>query len=814
MADGKTSFKINQIMNQLNITKSNDLDDCFLLDSILHPRNKTNLLNYYNLFPVVPQSGISKQDEINVVEETTTFEDSKESMTVMPAAPRVPRSFKPFNENSEKTIRSFLARPKIVADGQFLSSTPVGLFQREFLHTALQDPIYKKKLEGTYALRYTTVLTLKLNATRFQTGSVMLCWTPSGGTIGSIETLRYSINFTSLTQFTQTMNVKASFAYDSSISLRIPFAADRYCHTNTPSPDGNPGSWAIVVYAPLRFVTGTNNVPFTLYQSFEDVEMYGAVIPQSGIKKQGGTKKDVFSAEMFSDRPISSTLKLGASVTNALASIPILSSISTPVSWMLDAASRAAYIWGYSNPKIISKASRYINSWLPYGCASDGGDIAQSLGLNIASSVNIAEGFGGSDFDQMSFDYIKQIDSYFDTFTFSAADGESTILKEIRIGPSNYFVDGITSATVNCTPVKYLSLISKRWSGGLVFTFELFKSPFHAGRLAFIYQPSTKYTISTPTLIDMEYTSKNIVDITDHNIIEVTIPYISVDTWTLSENSIGTLYVMVIDGLISPADVSGVMDINVMVRGAPDFQVAQPSNVKISPAVPQSGIELTAENLKFELGTTSLTKLDYTKNADCIGETFESFKCIVGTYRIIPSFPSAVITSTTNVQPFAFGYKNINAYVWNIRDTISAVALCYGVYRGGMNISASLLDSYTGYIVPSLVDHIDSNSMLFATATTEITQALSLNNAQSLTFAKDQAAVVNVPYYCDTPATSVTSCLYNLSASPGTNVADTKATLNLSFFGTEGSARVLLHRSAADDFQLGMFMSIPTIIAP
>lgn len=775
-------------------------------------------------FFIIPQSdtaGTTTTETVNdeVTTNTTQFIDSKSSSETTLVNYKTP-DMKSFLPSIDQDIRSFLGRPHLVLDGSVTAATPIGLVATvnpaSFLFT---DPLLNSKMKGVFAVRYTTLVTLKINSTRFQAGALMLCYVPTGGSI-NLTTIR-TISLTNRVQYSQTMNVKANFAYDSSVSLRVPYISDRYCHEYISNPNGNPGVIDLYLYAPLNFLTGSSSVPYTVFISYHDVEFFGNTIPQSGFatskkKRQRTQAVDVGSNEMFSERPISTATKFISDVSDKLTAVPLLSSIAGPVHWISDAVSKAAYLWGYSRPRIIEKPSRMSLLENPNMCNSDSSVLTQPIGLSLISCIEKVTNFAGHDEDEMSIDFLKRRWSFYESFNWSTSSPDGTILYATPVKPNNYFVNSTTSAANVLTPICFITSLAKKWTGGIEFRIELFKTTFHSGRLAFIYIPNNGAAV-TPTLANLEYAFKIIVDITDYNIIEISVPYMSTNTWLPTEpvgSTNGNFYIMALDSLVAPADVPSSISVLVSVRGAPDFAIAQPSQAIPAVAVAQSGLGKD-ETLQLNIGDIAPSGNDFSKNSQCIGETFLSLKNLISVYRFCGVTFSMNEVTSVSLVPHAFSYKGTTGYNNFERDILSPIAMCYALYRGGINI-----------YIPQEVNstRLLTSSLATSTANTHPIESFAVDRANTLAFIHasptqvyrlDQNnAHVNIPFFNYTPSASVIDSAYNLSSSAV--LAKVHPTLNFRILSNGNAPSVAsnfdIFRCAADDYQLGCFISIPVLL--
>jgi hypothetical protein len=768
-------------------------------------------------------AGVTETIIINDSEalKTTTFVDAKESKMATLTSSSTLMNY--FPKTPSSTIADFLARPTLAYDGDITAVTTLGLVTAIAMDAALFSPMYADKLKGIYALNYTTVVTLKINATRFQAGTLLLGFRPSGGATAVQAGIRNNINLTTKNQYSQLLHVKADFATDSSVTLRIPWMSAYQMQTLGATSTGSPGAFVLYLYAALNFLTGSNSVPITMYVHYEDVNLYGSVIPQGNMEldavpQAGGTisrvkKRDIHTSEMLSDRPISTALGVIGKAGSALSGIPLLSTIAAPVGWIADALSNAAYLWGYSNPILIEPPMRAITASNFNMCNFDSKPPSQPLSLSISNSVSKLTNFASTDQDEMSIDFLKRRWGWYRTFTWTTAQTDGTILTNLDMRPNQYSTPGLTALTRSFTPLGFVSLLGLKWTGGLEFKFILSKTAFHAGRLAFVFTPSVGYSSPSPTLANIEYALKTIVDISDCNEIVIHVPFTAIQHWLSVDLTMGNLNVLVIDRLIAPGDVGTFIDINVEVRGAPDFQMAVPSVLSKRPAVAQADMSLGDEVITQAVGDSQMALKSYNSNAMCIGETFESVKCLLNSFK---SFgPRLTMTNILGyyITPTALSYIDADGVQVNTdRDYYGMISLCYSLVRGGTalalpHVASNILDLMqvtAEYVETPIVG--TSSSFAYNAGTFQSTA----NVSPSVVF-KETDPVPNVllPQYSINPSTPVSDNLVAANGLVTNNAFRGPAVVVMK--NSAGNTTMFPRRAAADDFQLGGFFTIPLL---
>ena len=347
----------------------------------------------------------------------------------------------------------------------------------------------------------------------------------------------------------------------------------------------------------------------------------------------------------------------------------------------------------------------------------------------------------------------------------------------------------------------------------MTYSFILSKPAFHAGRLAFVFTPSVGYSSPSPTLANIEYALKTIVDISDCNEIIIHVPFTAIQHWLSVDLTMGNLNVLVIDRLIAPGDVGTFIDINVEVRGAPDFQMAVPSVLSKRPAVAQADMSLGDEVITQAVGDSQMALKSYNSNAMCIGETFESVKCLLNSFK---SFgPRLTMTNILGyyITPTAISYIAADGVQTNTdRDYYGMISLCYSLVRGGTALALPHVASNILDLIQVSAEYLEtpivgtSSSFAYNAGTFQNTA----NVSPSVVF-KETDPIPNVllPQYSINPSTPVSD---NLVAANGlvTN-NDFRGPAVVIMKNSAGNTTLFPRRAAADDFQLGGFFTIPLL---
>lgn len=614
-----------------------------------------------------------------------------------------------------RTIEDFLKKPSRLASGS-LSATDSGkLFEIDPFLSLYNTTQKGGKLRGVYLFRADVVITLQINAVRFQAGRYILAFIPSFGNGDTTwSNYKYRMHTANLTTVTQLPHVEIDLAQQTHVTLRLPFVSV-YTHlipgqTTSTSPLTF-GSLFMVPYWPLIPGSADNTAPYTVWGHFDNIELGSVALPQSGYTI--GQKE---ARAMGVGRVSAVAAKIAKSAT-VLGAVPMLAPATSVVSWLADLTGQVARVWGYSKPMVQNAPSRMHRSILPYAQNVDQSVTSQSLALVSDNEVVINSGVSGTAIDEMSFDFIKGVYAFSGNLSWTTLLPADSLLGTFAHNPSTYsyaFGKGVTMV-----PVAFLQTFFRMWRGGLKFRFKLIKTEFHSGRLRVSYSPGYQVVPTLGSVSDLDILHQEIIDIRDTSEFEFVIPYVSPELYTRSGTASGALFIHVLDPLVAPSTVSSTVPILVEVAGAPDLEFAIPENTKYepySPVVPMSGYTISpAVNLGAASGDNNKPA------AIAVGEKITSFRQLLRKFRpiaetafvytagqtlVVHPFMTSLVTQTvSNTGPLVRG----EAYA----DEYSLVSQCYGVASGGVVVRIGPLVPGSTYAVKLSEDSTTTNYLWY-----------------------------------------------------------------------------------------------------
>lgn len=737
----------------------------------------------------------------------------------------------------------FLTKPILLTNGVFSVTDNYSFLQSISLpfsaFSTTQGTLWKEKLKGYFGMRMDMRLRIVVNANKFQQGRYILGWVPIASGVKSSSQLKHlltnNLHMATLVQRTTVPHIEIDLCKNTTAEMLIPFVSPHNFYPlnsllGTPSDVATLGYLNIYPYSPLVSPTGSTTASYTVYITFENIQLFGAASAQSGL----------FDRELTSkmNGPVSGVAMSISKGFNEFANIPLLSSYALPISWISDRIAKTACMFGFSKPSQGDSSTKVtlINS--TNQTTVDGDSDCRSLALINKPAVSLTDGIGGTSFDEMDFSYVARKYSWFRTLSWSINDTVGT-LTSIDVAPSTGVYE--TSSVYHHAPVAFISRMFHYWRGSVKFRFKLVKTDFHSGRLAFCFYPTDEISLTG----NAAYVNRTIVDIRESSELEFVIPYISRKPWTLLGQKIGVFTIEVVDLLVAPASVSNSITILSEIAGGDDIEFAVPSRMDLSirPIVPQSGLVNDDRLVRTTIGSSSVTANPIALSSTCIGEKISSFRSLLK--RFIPLRLSDVGGETTIdfngreaiLKPDAILATDVvptGTYIYS--DMFSLIASCYALVGGGVRVR-DIID-----IGLSTAEANSTNTNLFCymepntggtNTLTPVTSISSITGSSNTVpcfyqnILQNNCITAEVPQYTTTFTRSKSDIItyqgasnilygYNNSSESSCSHMDLSFVLPYSFSSSISSVDGYnvhnLFRSASDDCNFSCFISVPPLV--
>lgn len=742
----------------------------------------------------------------------------------------------PTKGDVEHSIRTWLSRPYKFTTVNFSTSTTANteMASISLYSDLLALPYYQEKLHGFFGMRATVHVRMQVNGNRFQAGRLMLAYNPA-----AYYSSTHNYVGSNLTSRSQLPRIDLDIATESEVTLTVPYISDKpfYGFGNTSSYAGHV---AVVCYSPLVAPAGSITAEVTLFTHLTDVELFwpSFITPQSGLVRSSRVKGNQNSEQWGDHKPVSSTLRVIGSALDHLKSVPLITSYVAPLSWVSKMGANLAASMGYCKPMSHSRQPVAIQ-YLANIASGSGFDYSQPMSLLEDNSLQICSGLGGSNLDHMALKYPLSIPTYLATFTWSNSQDYGTILYSENVLPGTKDVAVGTSYAT--TPLSFFARYFSYYRGSINVTFKFVKTEFHTGRLRFWYSPS-----GVPTEAQSNFLYSSIIDIKYSTQVTFNVPYMNDNAYTAVRDFSNPAYfgLMVVNELKSPATVSTNVAVIVEISAGSDFEFAVPRPQETNfpyyaygvatgtgtlptlyhadqvTITGQAGdpefVSLQGQYLDEPVGNAPVFPPTLEPSKLAIGERVASVKQMITRCSPLASFTSNVFPQTLIINLDAPGSAMLQGPFTVAAGTQSAFTVirdCYAFYRGGLRVKTVA----GGDIVSQF--ELSNSSVSSPVGVNRIIDYFGLtrtSGASPVGFGAlvpkplgQQAQEVFVPNYSRNPARRPITSFRDLSNS--TAIADQRV---LTITPTLPSSGFVVYMGAADDFQLGLWISSPLLYTP
>jgi len=835
--------------------------------SSLPPHEDTDFThpNFFEVLFLEPQSGVASPGTDHV-EAALITGDTQEGTTLKTVTDAVVKiADKPMHadilaslkatasDRTDVSIKSFLAKPVEFASGNLATTDTSSTFTyNRVFGTIMSNTMLKEKLRGTFAFRATAIITLTVNATRFQQGRYILAFIPNGG--GNNNNTAWNVlHDYDRTIRTQLPHVELDLALDTQVQLRIPYVA--FCNAAPVPTDtqpnwgiGEPGRFKLSPYYPLVAGSGSTTASYTLWVHYEDVELLGNMAPQMGTPRSNVRGKSKGNAQQQEQRQpgfVESSARIVGKVADVLRPVPLLSAIAGPVSWVADKVAGVASIFGWSSPLSIEDTQRNHLEIMPYFTHSDAKVVANKLSVKKDNMIEVVPGFASSDVDELAIDYIKDIYAFYNSYDITTATADGAVVATISLSPSTFFnryAGNSATDIISPTPIAYLSSLFTYYRGGLKFKFKVVKTEFHSGRIMVAFFPYTSSFSGAIawTTADADYVHKTVIDLRSVNEFEFEVPWVSTTSWKATGNlptsanatyisstePFGVLKIFNLQPLIAPSTVSSTITLLVEVKGAADLSFAVPRSstyTTILPMAIQAGVPNEGQMDLGVIGGASTDPYTLAHEASTIGEVIASLRSLLKRPTLYTvagstsSFVDFMPYSCNIVEDVIAGFTVANVN----RDLISQLTPMFALIRGSLRFSLLADDTTTAakqywWLKPATAGGSSSNvPCIFSNTVYNNSQlGMATNGIPFAYFRRDWGTYLEIPFYSANHSKPSCSQLISAVTCSTPAVANGGNNFNLVGAGAANTMNGLFYRCGGDDFNLGYFVSTTPQFVP
>lgn len=581
-----------------------------------------------------------------------------------------------------RDLKDLIERPVRLQAGTFTSSDHTRLYSADPFVALMST--WATKLDRAQLVHADLELTLQVNAMRFQAGRYLLAFLPSFGQ--DTATTNFSayekMHSATLCQLTQLPHVEIDLAYDTSVTLVVPWRSVVAAWPNQSVISSKVGFGKAILfpYWPMIPEATAATCGYTLFARFVNASVSAPTVAQSGTERE---------QKAAGIGPVSGFFGKVSKATGILSQIPVVGSYLKPMSWVSGVLGQAASVFGWSKPPVLNAPTLVQTRKLGYLEVADGASTARPVGGFSTNTVQPV-GIGKTPVeDEMALSYLTSKPAYYTNATWTTVQNAGTSVLTLPTIPTSYQISYATGATF--LPFSFPTLMFRKYRGGLKFKFKLVKNEFYSGRIGIFFQPleTGGVTASATTDLALGY-QRTIIDVRTTREFEVHVPYVSVHPYKNVNEGFGSVVLYVVDPLVCPDNLAGNIPILVEVCGADDFEYADfvfGGHAPMAPFSVQSGVEVET----FTMGRTSTPTMGPAKVA--IGERFSSLRQLAKMYSTFTTATPFSAGTGHGFNPFLVTYWSQGTSLATTPtapvskgDLVNLIMSLYGVHFGSMRV--------------------------------------------------------------------------------------------------------------------------------
>jgi len=523
----------------------------------------------------------------------------------------------------DQGMSTTLSRPYPVASFIWQGTDTMGtlLNTYDFPKLLFDIPNLQEKLNRFEYLQSAVRVSIRLNATTFHSGKLMVAWLPhyklDNGVVNVFQNI-YTAS--SLNSVVLSANTTAP------VDFIIPYVAPSTYWDMKDDPatvaKGWFGTFAIYVLAPLALVGATvaPSLAVNIYANFEQPKVAGLGLRNTVSLKMttverrthraqlGGIQeltemepkeeKKGFKAQMQKEanvRSESNTISAKAETTKPSGFGKIISNLTSPLMDMgtnLIGEVLTGALGFLNKPTSTQAVQKYVPKSVTTFANASGLDGCEKLALDPENKVSVDNSIYADKEDYSRFSNYKLLPSLILLDKFTEADVIGSKILILPITPTMCF-EALTDGYLReyLTMVGHLSSYFQFWRGSIKVHIMFTCSRFTTARVRITWLPDPKFTASIVANEEGDTVNK-IVDITGDTSVSITIPYLKDTYWTEVLNPSvanfrpvtqslgfnGQLIMTIVNPAVQSTDTANTnIYMAVWISGGEDFEVAKPS---------------------------------------------------------------------------------------------------------------------------------------------------------------------------------------------------------------------------------------------
>lgn len=427
------------------------------------------------------------------------------------------------NPFPDQTPLQMLTRQYLVLDTTWTNSSPTQVLS--FPYHLLVHPQIANTLKTFRYMVADVKVVVKINATPFHQGAVMFFHIPAAGPGEVGSTPMYGSGWEHTV-----VDISTSPTYETTMKYISPFNF----FTINPTVQDDASICRFFIVPLVQLSAATSDVPLSVnlqvYANFENPKVAGFIVQQSSTQKKfvGSSVQKLDVPESDSDPAELVVKATGTMLSNVVTKFvePIVKSIETPVQSVLEVARNGAASF-FDKPLALIQAMPMIPKFSRADSYGAGSCLADRLSLYPKSSLANSPFFCYSTYD--SFSRIAQVPMLHHRYDFISTN------LSCYIGVRPMWRGFFNTAADEPDYLAHQASLAKYWRGSIKYYVRLVTNQFVKARMRVSYVMNS----SQPTPITGGDFPSMIIDIQGPTEFDITVPYLWITHWRLTEESPG-----------------------------------------------------------------------------------------------------------------------------------------------------------------------------------------------------------------------------------------------------------------------------------
>lgn len=461
-------------------------------------------------------------------------------------------------------IEDFLDRPIEIATGTIAVGAHLSAIY-PIWDLLTKHPSVRAKIKNFGFLRANLKVRIAISGSPFHMGRVLLSYQPHAGKNANLiahaanlavdSTYRpMLINYLSQAPGAVLMDVRANEPVEMScpfISVkpmgRLFNASSSAIAAATSFTDFvDMGSLYVYTISTIGSVSASSasSLGYSIFAWLEDVQLTMPTATQLAITTESKMVSKTSSKDERDKGPIETMSSAMADLAMAACTIPVLEPYALPATIVFNAINAAASHYGWSRPSVVQPVSFVKNRPHTNSAVCIGSESVDVLSYDPKRELCVDSLACASETDDLCITTIATRESYFETWTWAAADPAYTAKKAYIVHPqlNSYYVDaGATPCTmVQPTAMSFAATPMCYWRGDIIFRIDIATSQYHRGKLAIWYEPNHHHESLISADLALNKNDIQIIDIAVTNSVEIVVKWGSSFPWlkTIAPTSI------------------------------------------------------------------------------------------------------------------------------------------------------------------------------------------------------------------------------------------------------------------------------------